>query len=93
MKTKHTKGNWTYRQKRGNNAYEYIIELPGGQNMRTQLKKAIIEFIFENEKEFQITNHTTNHFRAYIYDEKGEYLIGGEEVAEFIKQAIKLILK
>jgi hypothetical protein len=61
--------------------------------MRTQLKKAIIEFIFENEKEFQITNHTINNFRAYIYDEKGEYLIGGEEVAEFIEQAIKLILK
>jgi hypothetical protein len=61
--------------------------------MKTELKKAIVNFIFEHEKEFQINNFTTEHFRTYIYDAKGEYLIGGEDVSEFIDKAIKLLLK
>jgi hypothetical protein len=59
--------------------------------MKTELKKAIVNFIFENEKDYQIVNHTIAHFKAYIYDEKGDYLIGGEEISEFVKQAIKLL--
>ena len=59
--------------------------------MRKELKQAIINFIFENEKEFQITNRTIEAFRAYIYDGNGNYLIGGKEVSEFIEDAIKLI--
>jgi hypothetical protein len=61
--------------------------------MRTELKKAIIDFIFENEKEFQITNRTIQHFREYIYNAEGNFLIGGEDVSEFIDKAIKLILR
>lgn len=61
--------------------------------MRTELKKAIIDFIFENEKEFQINNAVTEKFRAYIYDADGNYLIGGKDVSEFIDKAIKLILR
>jgi hypothetical protein len=30
-------------------------------------------------------------FRAYIYDADGNYLIGGEEVKNFICDAVKLI--
>ena len=59
--------------------------------MRKELKKAIIDYIFENEKEFQLTNLVTDKFRAYIYDADGNYLIGGEEVYDFIIEAIKLI--
>jgi len=59
--------------------------------MRKELKKAIIDYIFKNEKEFQLTNSVTTKFRAYIYDADGNYLIGGEEVSEFIREAIKLI--
>lgn len=59
--------------------------------MKKELKQAIINFIFDNEKEFQIVNNTVDNFRAYIYDSKGEYLIGGEDVRIFIKNAIKLI--
>lgn len=33
MKITHTKGEWTYRQKRGNNAYEYVVEVPGGKRI------------------------------------------------------------
>lgn len=59
--------------------------------MRKELKQAIITFIFENLKEFNLNNRTTEVFRAYIYDGNGNYLIGGKEVIEFIGEAIKLI--
>ena len=60
--------------------------------MNKELKKAIIAYIFENEKQFQITNNVTDKFRAYIYDSKGEYLIGGQQVYNFIEAAIDLII-
>jgi hypothetical protein len=59
--------------------------------MHTQLKQTIINFIFDNDKEFQLNNATVEQFRPYIYDEKGNYLIGGQDVAEFIGKAIKLL--
>jgi hypothetical protein len=59
--------------------------------MKTELKKAIIEKIFENINDFQLLNNAIDSFKNYIYDDKGEYLIGGEEVAEFVKQEIDLI--
>ena len=59
--------------------------------MRKELKKAIIDFIFDNEKEFQLHNATIEKFRPYIYDANGNYLIGGEDVANFISKAIKLL--
>ena len=40
-----------------------------------ELKKAIIDFIFEKEK-FQLHNATIEKFRLYIYDSNGNYLIG-----------------
>ena len=59
--------------------------------MKKELKKAIIDFIFEKEKEFQLHNSTIEKFRPYIYDANGNYLIGGEDVANFISKAIKLL--
>ena len=59
--------------------------------MKKELKKAIIDFIFDNEKEFQLHNATIEKFRPYIYDANGNYLIGGEDVANFISKAIKLL--
>ena len=61
--------------------------------MKTELKKAIVNFIFENLNEFQINNATTDKFRPYIYDAEGNYLIEGEEVSNFIGDAIKLLTK
>jgi hypothetical protein len=60
-----------------------------------KLKQAIINyiFIFDNVKDFQLHNLTSTAFKAYIYDEEGNYLIGGEEVANFIRDAITLITK
>jgi hypothetical protein len=59
--------------------------------MNTELKKAIVNFMFDNSKDFQLINNTNKEFRAYIYDSKGGYLIGGENVANFIKETEKLI--
>ena len=59
--------------------------------MKKELKQAIINFIFDNLKTHQLTNYVVEEFRAYIYDSKGEYLIGGEDVKRFIDEAIELL--
>lgn len=59
--------------------------------MKKELKQAIINYIFENYNVFNLPNVTIDKFRNYIYDDKGEYLIGGKENSDFISQAIKLI--
>ena len=59
--------------------------------MNLELKKAIVNYIFHNSNEFQIINAVKNKFRLYIYDDKGNFLIGGEQVSEFISEAIKLL--
>ena len=60
--------------------------------MNKDLKEVIILYIFGNLKEFNLNNAVVEKFRYYIYDPQGAYLIGGKEVAEFINNAIKLIL-
>ncbi len=60
--------------------------------MNIELKKAIINFMFDNSKDFQLINNTIKEFRLYIYDDKGSHLIGGENVYNFIKQTEKLII-
>lgn len=57
--------------------------------MQYSLKKAIIDYIFENINDFQLVNNTKNKFRDYIFDSKGEYLMGGEQVENFIKKAVE----
>lgn len=59
--------------------------------MNEELKKVIIGFIFKHIEGYQLNNNTIEAFRAYIYDSKGNYLIGGEQVSTFITDAIKLI--
>lgn len=59
--------------------------------MNIELKKQILNFIIDNRKIFQLHNLTTNNFREYIYNSKGDYLIGGENVSNFINSAIKLL--
>lgn len=56
-----------------------------------ELKKEIINWLFENKNEWQRVNACIEHFRPYIYKADGNYLIGGEEVSKFIKNADKLI--
>ena len=59
--------------------------------MSKELKTAIIKWLLGNENQWQRVNACTEAFREYIYNKSGNYLIGGEAVAEFIKAADKLI--
>lgn len=59
--------------------------------MDKELKQAIVNFMFDNIDNFQLQNYTTDKFKAYIYDDKGEYLIGGGKVASFIALALTLV--
>ena len=59
--------------------------------MRIELKQAIIKWIFEHLKEFQILNACKDAFHEYIYDSKGKYLIGGAKVSGFIDDAVRFI--
>lgn len=56
-----------------------------------ELEKAIIDWLFNNENAWNRTNACTQYFRPYIYNADGNYLIGGEEVSDFIDAADKLI--
>ena len=59
--------------------------------MHKDLKKAILKWLLENEHNWQRLNACTKEFRNYIYDDEGNYLIGGEEVSNFIEEADDLI--
>ncbi|MEI8137821.1 MAG: hypothetical protein WCH21_10900 [Bacteroidota bacterium] len=58
--------------------------------MQKELKDAIIKYVQENTNDFQLMNNTTKHFRNYVYGDDGEYLIGGQVVAQFINDFINL---
>lgn len=59
--------------------------------MYIELKKAILNWLIDNESEFQRVNTCARVFRQYIYDSEGEYIIGGKIVHDFICNANKLI--
>ena len=59
--------------------------------MRKELKQAIINWLIENENRWQRVNSCTSEFKEYIYNKEGNFLIGGEDVGKFIKDAEKLI--
>ena len=59
--------------------------------MKKELKEAIVGWLFENENKWQRTNSCIKEFRSYIYNDKGEYLIGGKDVSDFISKVDKLI--
>ncbi len=59
--------------------------------MYKELKAAILNWLLENENQWQRVNACTEAFREYIYGKDGNYLIGGKDVAEFITAADKLI--
>lgn len=60
--------------------------------MNKELRDAIIKVVQENKDEFQIVNYTKGIFKNYIYDQDGNYLIGGQEVAQFISDFIALYI-
>ena len=59
--------------------------------MCKELKQAILNWLLDNENQWQRLNSCCEKFRPYIYDTDGNYLIGGETVYRFIERADKLI--
>ena len=62
-------------------------------NRDLELKKEIINWLIENKNVWQRVNECSEHFKNYIYNEDGNYLIGGKEVMEFIKKADILLFR
>lgn len=58
-----------------------------------ELKIAIINWLIENEKQFQRINSCIDEFRQYIYTSEGNFCINGENVYYFIKDADNLLYK
>jgi len=65
----------------------------GGFEMNKELKKEIIDYLYENENLWQRANKCREEFKEYIYNKDGNYLIGGEMVSNFIEHAEKLLYK
>ena len=61
--------------------------------MDKELKKAIVNWLLDNENEWQRVNACCSEFRSYIYNVNGDYLIGGEKVYKFIVDANNLLCK
>lgn len=59
--------------------------------MYKELKAEILKWLLEHENEWQRVNVCIEAFRAYIHNADGNYLIGGQNVAEFITEADKLL--
>lgn len=56
-----------------------------------ELKKVILMWLLEHEDTWQRVNVCIDEFRNYIYQDNGNYLIGGENVSKFIVKADKLL--
>lgn len=59
--------------------------------INTELKQAIINYIFQNYNLFNRLNCTTKKFKNYIFDENWEYLIWWKDIIEWIEKIDKLI--
>ena len=58
-----------------------------------ELIRNIMLWIIENEEDVQIKNNCVNNFKDYIYNKDGNYLIDGEQMANFIYEQIDLLKK
>ena len=59
--------------------------------INTELKQAIINYIFENYNLFDRLNYVKDKFKNYIYDENWNYLIWWKDILEWIQNIDKLI--
>lgn len=56
-----------------------------------EFKQRVVEWICKHANEFQLVNACVEEFRGYIYDSNGNFLLGGDGVLDFIKQACRLM--
>lgn len=61
--------------------------------MNKELKRAIVNWLLDNETEWQRVTTCYDKFRQYIYTDAGDYVFGGESVSEFIRKADKLLYR
>lgn len=61
--------------------------------MNKELKKVIVNWLLDNENRWQRVNACHDEFRNYIYDNSGNYLIGGKDVSDFISEVDRVIYK
>lgn len=61
--------------------------------MKKELKREILKWLLDNENRWQRVIECNKAFKLYIYNNEGNYLIGGEEVSNFIEEADRLIYK
>lgn len=61
--------------------------------MYKELKKEIIMWLLEHENEWNRVNVCHEAFKEYLYNSEGNYLIGGEDVSDFICAANDLLYK
>lgn len=61
--------------------------------MNHELQKEILVWLLHNRNIFGLRNAASEEFKAYLYDDKGEYLIGGLEISQFIDDAVSLLEK
>ena len=61
--------------------------------MKKELKREILKWLLDNENRWQRVIECHEAFRPYIYNNDGNYLIGGEEVSNFIEEVDRLIYK
>lgn len=59
--------------------------------INTELKQAIINYIFEKYNVFNRLNNTIHNFENYIYDENWNYLIWWKDILDWIENIDKLI--
>lgn len=56
-----------------------------------ELKKAIIEYLFNHINTFNRLNCTKEEFKNYIYDDNWNYLIWWKDISDWISTIEKLI--
>ena len=63
----------------------------GYKKIDSAIKRQILNWLLDNEHEFQRINVCHETFRNLIYDSQGEYLVLGADISSFISEADKLI--
>lgn len=61
------------------------------KTINLELKKAIFDYLAEHKDTRNRLNFVREHFREYIYNSEGNYLIWGKEISDFITELDKLI--
>lgn len=54
------------------------------RTIHPELRKQIVNWLFDNESTFNRCNACREYFHQYIYADTGNYIIGGADVSDYI---------